>query len=58
MLLIFTVINTLIFFSNAVLVGYVGKLSNLFDEKMDDMCMLERRLGHYFDEEDSVFKEG
>lgn len=54
-MLLLTVINVLIFFSNAVLVGHIGKLTNNIDEKMDDFAMLEKRLQHYFEDADSAF---
>ena len=54
-MLILTVINVLIFFSNAVLVGHIGKLTNAVDEKLTDFAMLEKRLQHYFEDADTAF---
>lgn len=57
MMIVLTIINLFIFFSNAVLVGHIGKVTNNMEEKLDDMAMLEKRLQHYFESFDSALED-
>ena len=54
-MILLTVINVLIFFSNAFLVGHLGKVTDMLDDKLVDMSMIESRLEHYFVNLDTAF---
>lgn len=48
------IMNILVFFSNAFLVGHVGKMVEQIEDKLVDMAMVETKILSYEQEE----KEG